>query len=155
MVKEEITKWQSRSRNAWIIDSFLLHHLSASLLSSCSNEFNERWNSCTLWLCCSWCSFRHLMRRFWNQTLTWASVNRSAWARYNLSGPTIYCWRANSPSKRSNCSAVKMVRTLFTLPPPPELELELLFFVEPSWPASTGKPTWRVSFDRVWERFVT
>lgn len=115
---------------------FLLHHLSVSLLSSCSNEeFNVRWNSCTLWLCCSWCSFRHLMRRFWNQTFTWASVNRSAWARYSLSGPTIYCWRANSPSRRSSCSAVKIVLTLFTLPPPPELELELPFFVEPSWPA--------------------
>lgn len=56
----------SRSRDA---DSF--HHLSASLLSSCSrDELRVRWNSCTLWLCCSWWCFRHLIRRFWNQTFT-------------------------------------------------------------------------------------
>lgn len=112
-----------------------LHHLSVSLQSSCSKDvLNDLWNSWTRCVCCSWWSLRHLIRRFWNQTLTCASVNLNAWAKYSLSGPTIYCWRANSPSSRSSCSAVKIVLTLFDFPPPGERKLELPFFVELSWP---------------------
>ncbi|CAN7999747.1 unnamed protein product, partial [Ixodes pacificus] len=62
--------------------------------------------------CMSRCCLRHLMRRFWNHTLTCASVSRRAAARYSRSGPTMYCWRSNSASSRSSWSAVKMVRTL-------------------------------------------
>lgn len=39
------------------------------------------------------------------------SVNCRVCARYNLSGPTIYCCLSNSASNLSNCSGVKIVRT--------------------------------------------
>lgn len=47
---------------------------------------------------------------------TCASVSWSACARYNLSGPTMYCWRSNSASSLSSCSGVKIVLTLFDFP---------------------------------------
>ena len=46
------TRKRSGASRSWNADSF--HHLSVSLLSSCSSEeFIDRWNSCTRWLCCS------------------------------------------------------------------------------------------------------
>ena len=94
----------------------LFHHSKFSLLSSCSAAVIVLWwSSWSLWLCCSWLRFLHLIRRFWNHTLTWPSVNRNAWARYKRSGPTMYCCRANSRSSRSSCSAVKIVLTLLCL----------------------------------------
>jgi hypothetical protein len=52
----------------------------------------------------------------WNQTFTWASDKLRADAKYNLSGPTIYCCLSNSISSFSSCSGVKMVLTLFDFP---------------------------------------
>lgn len=95
------------------------HHSpgSGSLQSSSSKDDSDLClSSLTRWVCCSWWTFRHFIRRFWNQTFTWASVSRKEWARYSLSGPTMYWVLANSPSSRSNCSAVKIVRTRFVFP---------------------------------------
>lgn len=75
-------------------------------------DLSSNWRQVTSLICCdSRCCLRHLMRRFWNQTLTCDSDRRRLAANTNLSGPTMYCWRANSASNRSNCSALKMVRT--------------------------------------------
>ena len=84
---------------------------------SCDNcDLSSNWRQVTSLICWdSRCCLRHLMRRFWNQTLTCDSDRRRLAANTNLSGPTMYCWRANSASNRSNCSALKMVRTRFAL----------------------------------------
>lgn len=84
--------------------------------ASCSCDLSSNWRQVTSLICWdSRCCLRHLMRRFWNQTFTCDSDRRRLAANTNLSGPTMYCCRANSASNRSNCSALKMVRTLFAL----------------------------------------
>lgn len=53
---------------------------------------------------------RHLVRRFWNQVLTCASVMRRALASAALSAEARYFWRRKRRSSSSTCEREKEVR---------------------------------------------
>ena len=67
-----------------------------------------------LWVS-SWCCFRYLILRFWNQTFTWLGDKKSSLASSSLSAPTMYWDFSNSISSLSSWSWVKIVRILLFL----------------------------------------
>lgn len=82
---------------------FVAYNLKISLQFHCSSIGRFPWG-CREFFC-----FLHLILLFWNQTFTWISLSPSSTARYFRSCPTTYCCCWNSSSKRSSCSAVKIV----------------------------------------------